>query len=109
MEAIECESVCVCAYRKVRSQTTEGVREARRGKYHSGSGGCSAGDCAAVVYGVAEYYVGDYGYETFGGKDCGTTGDEEDEGYHDDGGCVGSSECEKERWMLESGGIRTQR
>ena len=52
-------------------------------------------DCAAVVYGVAACYVGDYGYETFGGRDCGSTGDEV-EGYYDDGGSVGSSECEKQ-------------
>ena len=43
------------------------MRDVRRGMYHSGAGRCSAGDCAAVVYGVAAYYNGDYGDDTFGG------------------------------------------
>ena len=83
--------VCVCAYREVRSQTTEWVRDVRRGWYHSGAGGCSAGDCAAVVYGVAAYHDGDYGDEALGGRDYGVSGDD-DAGYYDYGG---GSECEK--------------
>ena len=66
---------CVCVYRDVRSQTTDGVGDVRRKNYHSVAGGCSTGDSAGVVYVLAAYYVGDYGYVTFGGRDCGTTGD----------------------------------
>ena len=74
----------MCVYREVRSKTTEWVRDVRRGRYHSGAGGCSAGDCAAVVYGVAAYHVSDYGDEAFGGGDYGIAG-VEDERYYDYG------------------------
>ena len=87
-------------YREVRSQTTERVRDVWRGRSNDGAGGCRAGDCAAVVYGVAAYYDSDYGDETFGVGDCGVAGDE-DEGYDDDGGGVVISGCE----ARESGSV----
>ena len=34
----------VCVYLEVRSQTTERVRDVRRGRHHSCAGGCGAGD-----------------------------------------------------------------
>ena len=85
--------MCVCVYRRVRSQTTEGVRDVG-GRQCNCAGGCGAGDCAAAGYGVAAYDVGDYGDEAFGVGDCGFAV-LETEGYDDDGGGVGGSECEK--------------
>ena len=86
----------VCAYREVRSQTTEGVRDVGRGRYHSCASGCGAGDCVGAGYGVAAYVVSDDGDETFGGGDYGVAGDE-DAGYDDYGGGVGRGECEKRK------------
>ena len=55
----------VCVYRRVRSQTTEGVRDVG-GRQCNCAGGCGAGDCAAVGYGVAAYDVSDDGDEALG-------------------------------------------
>ena len=71
----------------------EGVRDVG-GRQCNCAGGCGAGDCAGVGYGVAAYVVSDYGDEAFGGGDYGFAGNET-EGYDDDGGGLGGSECEK--------------
>ena len=49
-------------------------------------------DCAAAGYGVAAYVVSDDSDEAFGVGNCGVARDE-DAGYDDYGGGVGSSEC----------------
>ena len=89
----------VCVYRQVRSQTTEEVRDVGRRKYNC-AGGCGAGNCAGVGYGVAAYVVSDDGDEALGGGDRGFAG-YETAGYDDDGRSVGGSGCTK--WEPRSG------
>ena len=83
------ECVCVCVYRRGRSQTTEGVRDVG-GLQCNCAGGRGAWNCAGAGYGVAAYDVSDYGDEAFCVGDCGFAG-LETEGYDDDGGGVGWS------------------
>ena len=99
VEANKGRRVCVCVYRRGRSQTTEGVRDVGERQCNC-AGGCSAGDCTGAGYRVAAYDVSDYGDEAFGVGDCVFAGLETD-GYDDDGGSVGGSDGEK--WEPGSG------